>query len=235
MSDLTVMLADTPTLKREVYRFRYKIYIEQMKRRQIYADHGARLVEEPMDASARNYIAFKGDAPVGIIRANMADDPAMAYYRKLYRIDALGVRDVAKVQITTKLMVRPDLRNTAIGPRMIQHYADQAYRLGVEADLIDCNKPLMPFFERMGYFSYCGWVFHKEYGTVRPMIFAVDTVDYMDTIHSILVTPAKSRIKDGCYGGYELIRRIAEPPSGGLAHAAYVAAFIPMSRVAAAE
>ena len=233
MSGFKVLLADTPELKQEVYRFRYGIYVEQMKRRQLYADHAARLIEEPMDHSARNYIAFKGDEPVGVIRANMADDPAMAYYRKLYRIDSLRVRDISKVQITTKLMVRPDLRNTAIGPRMIQQYADQSYRLGVHVDLIDCNKPLIPFFERVGYFSYCGWVFHKEYGTVRPMVLAVDMVNYVDTIRSILAAPAKLRIKDDCYGGYELIRRVAEPPSGTLTHAAYVATF--MSIAAAAE
>lgn len=234
MSNFKLLLADSPELRREVYSFRYSIYVEQMKRRQLYADHVARLIEEPMDISARNYIAFKGDVPVGVIRANMADDPAMAYYRKLYKVDALGVRDLSKVQITTKLMVRPDLRNTAIGPHMIQQYADRAFQLGVRVDLIDCNKPLMPFFERMGYFSYCGWVFHREYGTVRPMIFAVDTVDYIDAIRSILATPAKLRLKDDSYGGYELIRRVAEPPSGGLAHAAFVAAFIPMSVATAA-
>ena len=235
MSSFDVLLADTPELKRAVYRFRYRIYVEQMKRRQLHADHVARLVEEPMDRAARNYIAVKGDEPVGVIRANMADDPDMSYYRKLYRIDSLGMRDISKVQITTKLMVRPDMRNTAIGPRMIRHYADQSYQLGVQVDLVDCNKPLIPFFERIGYFSYCGWVFHKEYGSVRPMAHAVDTVHYIDTIGSILAAPAKSRIKDNCYGGYELIRRIAEPPSTPMAHAAYVATFRPISIPAAAE
>jgi GNAT superfamily N-acetyltransferase len=235
LPDFKVLLADTPDLKRMVHRFRYEVYVEQMKRRQIWADHAARLIEEPMDASARNYIAFKGDAPVGVIRANMADDPAMAYYRKLYRIDSLGVRDVSKVQITTKLMVRPDLRNTTVGARMIQFYADQGYQLGVQVDLLDCNRPLMSFFERMGYFSYCGWVFHKEYGTVRPMIFGVDTVDYISTIGSILAPPAKARIRDNCYGGYDLVGRVADPPASALAHAAFIAAFRPMRVAIAAE
>ena len=225
MSALEVVLADTPDLLHQVYRFRYHVYVEQMKRRQIHADHAARLIAEPMDASARNYIAFKGGDAVGVIRANMADDPAISYYRKIYKIDELGLRDLSRIQITTKLMVRPDLRRTAIGPRLIQHYADQGYQLGVEVDFLDCNKPLVPFFERMGYCSYRGWVFHKEYGTVRPMIYATDVIDYVDAIGSILAAPAKAHIMDDCYRGYDLIRRVAEPPASSHAHAAFVMAF----------
>lgn len=232
MSPLTVILADTPDLKHAVYRFRYEVYVEAMKRRQLWADHGARIVQEPMDASARNYIAMRDGATVGVIRANSADDPATSYYRKLYRIDALGVRDMSKVQITTKLMVRPDLKNTAVGPRLISSYADDSYKLGFQLDVIDCNRHLVPFFERIGYFSYVGWVFHKEYGTVRPLVYAPDTISYLESIGSLLAPISRRRLIEDCYGGNDLIRRVAEPPASATVRAAYHAAFAPIALAA---
>ena len=77
---------------------------------------------------------------------------------------------------------------------------------------LDCNKPLIPFFERMGYFSYTGWVFHKEFGTVRPMVFAVDAIEYLRRLKSFLADAASLHTADGQYGGYDLIRRHAETP-----------------------
>lgn len=216
MGKLTVMLADTAELRRAVFAFRYRIYVQHMRRRQRYADHNAEAVVEPMDASARNYLAVIGDDVVGVIRANMADDRTASYYTKLYMLPSLNISNLTRTQITTKLMIRPDLRGTIVGPRLVQFYADQGYKLGVELDLLDCNQHLIGFFERLGYFAMSKWVFHREYGLVRPMILAVDSVKYLRSIGSILAPSAEKRLEDGCYGGYDLVRRNAAmllPPS----------------------
>jgi hypothetical protein len=87
-------------------------------------------------------------------------------------------------------MVDPQFQNSSIPIRLIQQYAYDEIADGVAVDLIDCNKHLVPFFERFGYFSYIGWRFHKEYGTVRPMFFPVDTIAYQTIIGSPLLPPA---------------------------------------------
>lgn len=217
MARFEVRLADTADLRQLVYRFRYDVYVKKMGRRQIYADHSAECVVEPMDASARNYIALLDGKPIGSIRANSFDDPRAKYYRSIYRIHQFPELALQKVQLTTKLMLLPQYQGTSYGPRLIQAYAAEGYRLGVEVDFIDCNKHLIPFFERMGYFSYTGWVFHKEYGTVRPMFLAVDTISYLRRLGSILSSAASQHIIDGQYGGYELVRRHGETPTTNLA------------------
>lgn len=161
-SQTVFALCDSAATRRALFRFRYRIYVELMKRRQRYADHDRRSIEEPTDADARNFAVSRDGEVVAAIRANAADDPAMSYYQRLYRIDGLGLRDVGRVQVTTKLMIRPDLRGTTLAARLLAQYGEDAFRRGMHVDTIDCNAPLVPMFERFSYHSYCGWVFHRE-------------------------------------------------------------------------
>ncbi|RWQ65586.1 hypothetical protein [Mesorhizobium sp.] len=109
-------------------------------------------------------------------------------------------------------MVLPQFRHTTFPIKLIREYAAAGYRDGVQVELLDCNKPLVPFFEKMGYFSYRGWGFHKEFGTVRPMFFAVDVLDYLEEIGSFLKSAADGVISNGQYDGYDLVARLAEEP-----------------------
>jgi GNAT superfamily N-acetyltransferase len=211
MSRFEVVLADTKKLRRQVYRFRYRVYVGLMGRRQIYADHSSGTVIEPMDENGWNYLALVDGKLIGTIRSNTFDDPTTSYYRKILHNGRFEGVAVEKTQLTTKLMILPEYHGTSFGPRLIHAYSCEGYRRGIEVDFIDCNKHLIPMFERMGYFSYAGWVFHKEYGTVRPMFFAVDTIDYLRSLRSFLAEPASRHITNGRYGGYELVRRYAEP------------------------
>lgn len=61
----------------------------------------------------------------------------------------------------------------------------------------------------MGYFEYCGWRVHKEFGTIKPMFHAVDAVAYLERTGSFLWKEAAAFFCDNSYGGNELVRRHA--------------------------
>ncbi len=68
---LTIRLAETSEDRQRVFRFRYEIYVEKMKRPQTYADHAARSVEEPLDGTGRIYLAEDDQGHVvGTVRSN---------------------------------------------------------------------------------------------------------------------------------------------------------------------
>src|SRR5438067_13354099 len=73
--------------RNEIYRFRYRIYVDQMGLRQKYADHARKRVVEPRDEAARIYAAYFNGTIVGTIRGNRFSDLPTADYRKVYRID----------------------------------------------------------------------------------------------------------------------------------------------------
>src|SRR3990167_2363366 len=112
MARFEVLRADTPDLKQRVYRFRYDIYVRTMGRRQIYADHDAGTIVEPMDKAGRNYLAFLDGKPIGTLRGNTFDDPATDYYRKIYRLQDFTTLAAQTTQLTTKLMMLPQYRGT---------------------------------------------------------------------------------------------------------------------------
>jgi hypothetical protein len=192
-----------------------------MKRRQLHANHKRRSIIEPLDESGRVYLAMRGGKPVGTIRGNTTADAQAGYYRNLYQIDRFNFADPATIQISTKLMIDPDYAGSTLTPRMLSLYAAEGYRLGMRVDFVDCNKHLIGFFEKLGYFSYCGWRFHKEFGAIRPMFFAVDAVDYLHELRSIIAALARATLVDGQYGGYELIRKFATPPKNKFGVMAY--------------
>mgnify|MGYP001809710637 CR=1 FL=1 len=215
-----VVRADDEELAELVYRFRYHVYVTLMKRRQIHADHLRQQVMEPLDGAGTNFLAVKDGRIVGTIRRNMLDDPTTAYYAKVYRADLFDRERFPKIAITTKLMMLPQYQRSTLPIRLIAAYAADGYVRGVEIDLIDCNSHLVDFFEKMGYFSYTGWTFHKEYGTVRPMFLSVDAIGYLKSINSFLWQEAAAAIADNAYGGYRLIRDLAEEPRNARIRAA---------------
>ena len=58
----------------EIYRFRYRIYVEQMGLRQKYADHIRKRVVESVDELARVYAAYLNGTIVGTICGNRFSD-----------------------------------------------------------------------------------------------------------------------------------------------------------------
>lgn len=197
---------------REVYELRYLIYIEQMKREQKYADHAARQIKEPMDEDGVIFVARKAGRVVGTVRGNRASDQSAAYYRSFYRIELFGDTDPNCIQITTKLMVLPELRSSGIPMQLLLRYTQNALKNGIRLDVMDCNDYLIPLFEHFGFLSYMGWAEHAEYGRVRPMFLAPDAHAHLRNVGSALAKMAQTHTVDGQYGGYDLIRRLALRP-----------------------
>jgi hypothetical protein len=222
------VLCDSAALRRAVFAFRYETYVVAMQRRQVHADHARRVIEEPMDADGHNYAALLGDEVVATIRASHAEDPAARYYRRLYRVDELC--DAAHAQVTTKLMIRSDLRRSSLGARLLAFYGADRVQRGMRVDVMDCNAPLVPMFEGLGYHSYCGWVFHREFGTVRAMFTAADTLRWFHAIGSPLGRMDGRLVADDAYGGYALVRRMASPPTNPVLRAPHEALFGPAAR-----
>ncbi len=198
------------TARSEVYRFRYRIYVEQMGLRQKYADHARKRVVEPLDETARIYAAYVNGAVVGTIRGNRFSDPATAYYRKLYRIDGRFPFRPDEMSLTTKLMFDPALRRSLYPARLIVHYArDFSAQRPCKIDFADCRRWLLPFFLKLGYVDYLGWVFHREYGSVRPLFCPADQVLRLQRLRSPLAAVAPDLYDNDMFGGEDLIRRLS--------------------------
>ena len=197
--ELNIRLAETQEDRDKVYRFRYRVYVQEMNVPQSYADHARQIIVEPLDRQAKIMAAFVKDAVVGTVRANTGRDSDLAYYPELY-----GMKDFARsaypdrTSITTKFMVAAEYRNTTLAYRL----AAAMYRLGLEDNIlynfIDCKAEHASFYQMLGYRPYRGRIRHPEIGNeALPMVLPMTDLDYLAAVRSPFVKVAKSCFQQG--------------------------------------
>lgn len=183
---------------RQVYQFRYSVYVEEMKRPQRYANHESRIVVEPLDTHAHILAAFDKDKLVGTVRINFCRDSNLNYYEELY-----GLREFAShhypfaVSITTKFMVAREYRRTLLSARLATELYKLALREGIKVDFIDCNAHLESYFESLGYRRYKPPVNHHEYGQVLPMMLNLTDLNHLKHVRSPFYKPAFEILSSG--------------------------------------
>lgn len=170
----------TDKAREDVYSFRYRIYVEEMKRLQMYADHLKKQVREPLDVSGHLLAAYdSNDRTIGTVRFNVGVDQHFGIYNDLYRLRSFSPFFPERVSITTKLMVSPHFRGTSLALSLAMSCYTRGLELGTCFDFIDCNPPLVGFFERLGYRQMVAPVEHPEFGTVVPLVLVIHDVDHL--------------------------------------------------------
>jgi hypothetical protein len=187
LKDITIRRAESADDLEKLYRFRYRVYVEEMGRPQRYADHAARRVEEPLDATAVNWIALdQDDRVVGCLRWNSGRDTDFSEYVDLYDMRRAGPYFPEHCGTTTKLMVDAAHRRSALPVLLCRAGYRQARQKGVIADFMDCNPHLEAQFAAFGYRPYRHRIQHPEYGDVLPMLLVCADLDHLRRVRSPL-------------------------------------------------
>lgn len=185
MSQLAIELATDAASRAAVFRFRYDIYVTEMRRAEPDADHVRRWLSDDLDAWALIVVARDaGDGGVvGTVRVNLLRDGHAGYYERFYRLHELSTSERQRSAITTRMMVASTWRGSRLGLDL----AKAAYRIGqlnaVTHDRIDCNSPMVPFFTRLGYLE-TGRARHPVYGDVHLMTLALQDRAHLESVRS---------------------------------------------------
>ena len=161
-----------------LHRFRYDVYVTEMHRVQLHADHRARTIIDPLDATGHDLLASRGAQVVGCVRLNLARDGGLGDYEQFY-----AMREAARLHpkhsaIVTRLMVAPGYRRTVLPAQLCTAVYELALGLDVRVGYIDCNSHLRKFFRRLGFIAHVEEREHHEYGCVQPM-----RLDMLDAGH----------------------------------------------------
>jgi hypothetical protein len=163
-----------------------------MKRFQMHADHLKRQVCEPLDISGHLLTACdSNDQMIGTVRFNVGVDQHFGIYTNLYHLQLFSPFFPEKVSITTKLMISPHFRGSSLALSLATVCYARGLDLGTCFDFIDCNPPLVAFFERLGYRQTVGPIDHPEYGTVVPLVLVMHDIDHLTTVGSPFASIAR--------------------------------------------
>ena len=181
---MEIRLATQPAELAAIYRFRYAIYVEEMNRKQKYADHEARLIQDPIDCGSYILGAWENGELVGTVRSSVLSRVDISDYYDFYQIARLTPAEIALSSITTRLMIHSRHRRGSLAIRL----AKAIYQIGLEqaitTDLIDCNEHLVPFFTGLGYRLHRNDLVHPEYGAVTVMKLGLSDYAHLQQIRS---------------------------------------------------
>jgi hypothetical protein len=179
-----IKLVSNEAERMAVYRFRYDVYVKEMRRTQKYADHEREIIEEPLDRLGKIVFAEDAGRVVGTARFNVGVDQHFGFYEELYNLRSFGSFYPSFLCITTKLIVAPEYRRRTLPCQLSVFCYKQALPLGPVFDFIDCNPPLVPFFKKLGYRQVFPNINHPEYGFVVPMILAIYDRQHLEKVRS---------------------------------------------------
>lgn len=167
-----------------VFRLRYEVYVEELGRTQRYADHAARRIEEPLDASANVFCAYEGARLVGTVRSNYTRRSSLGEYEALYEMKRCGAAHPLNTSVTTKLVVAPDHRRSTLAYRLAVATYHVGLCDGILFDFVDVYPARVPFFERLGYRVHIPRAVHPEYGAVIVMRLGMRDAEHLAAVDS---------------------------------------------------
>ena len=208
-----VRIATTETKKEEIYRLRYKVYIEEMRgqNRHTEADNQKQQLRDHWDDRAYHFYVEQDGVVVACARLNLRRDGPFECEEQFdtERFKPAFPRHVCMI---SRLALHPDLR----GSYVLKQLTCSLYGFMLEEEMrfnfIDCHPQLLPLYSRLGFRVYRAGFNHDKYTYVIPMVLDLDDIDHLKRMKSPLVSVAE-------HFGYPATRDPQSCPSSNAAAA----------------
>jgi len=169
----------------QVFRLRYRVYVEEIGARMKHADHERRIIRDPLDKTARVLGAFVIGELVGSVRLNWASHDK-DNYAEYYNMRAFGKYFPERTTFTNKLVVAAEFRKSPVAITLAVEGFKIYCRSDAAFDFIDCKGDLKPFFLKLGYRQvFPDVVGHPESGATHyPMVLVNADIDHLTKVRS---------------------------------------------------
>ena len=185
---ITVEAALDEAQRHEVYRFRYRVYVEELGLDPPGADRAAGEVRDALDEEATNYLLRRDGAVVGSLRLlNLADssDPAPLIAKFALRpvLETFALREIVT---TSRFMLDPTLRHGKAILALMRRAFEDAREAGVRLNYGDCSPHMLPLYEHLGYRRYGAAFNDPHFGYKLPILMLLGDVEGLAAVRSPL-------------------------------------------------
>ena len=195
---LIVSIATTAEEKKAIYAFRYRVYVEEMSRQLKPIGNDQELLYDEMDEWSFQVYVKAGSEIVGAGRVNIGsigDFPSdlvkglsLDRFQKFYE----GKKD-QKFALSTKVMVAPEYRNSQVLYFIIAKGYELYCEHRVQFSFGGCNIYLLRLYEGIGLRRFGRNFIDPGYGLITPIVWLVDDIEHMRTLHSPFYRLARKR------------------------------------------
>jgi predicted GNAT family N-acyltransferase len=185
--EVKIIDAYTEQERQAIYRFRYKIQVEEMKRDIPETDHLRKRIFDRLDSMSSIVYAESCGRIVGTARLviGYADDFPEELNRvfKLtqYQQFACGRKIIG---FATKLMVDPYFRKTPLSYRLMARVYEFARDHNVQFSFSGSNPYLIPMYEHLGYRRVGTGFQDPGYGFIIPTLLLVEDIVHLTAVRS---------------------------------------------------
>jgi GNAT superfamily N-acetyltransferase len=152
----TIKLAATEMEREAIYRHRYDIYILELGKSHIPADHNRRMLADEADGSADLLYAILDGVVIGSTRMQRGASMLFsAVNKEMYQTVAISkALDPEKIVIVDRLMVRPEHRRSRVTTELMNNTYVCMLNKGIKLALINTEEKYLHLYLRFGFRVY---------------------------------------------------------------------------------
>jgi len=193
---LTIRFAATAEDREQVWRLRYRIYVEEMG-----YDFGATPDRRLPDVPPKNnrlLLAEADGAAVGTVAIDWGGDLAFGDDdRAVYQLDRfLAAVPADRLMTVTRFMTTPEARQGQAPELLLDAVLHFALERGVAAIFLDCRPHLINFYMRLGFRPYAPTASHPIPGILVPLVLLLDDHAHLVRVRSRFAALAQARPAD---------------------------------------
>ncbi|MBP2632439.1 MAG: cyclic nucleotide-binding protein [Firmicutes bacterium] len=197
--EFQICIANTLAEKKAIYKFRYKIYIEEMAKDKLKLNHRDKELSDEMDEWGVLIYVKNGNEVVGTARMNFGkmrdfheeiiEELSMKDFHEYY----VSINSDYQVAFVSKLMVAVEYRSSSVLYLILIKFYEFYTKMGVQFSFAGCNLHLLCFYEKMGYHRYGKNFTDFGYGLLSPLVMLTDDLQHFRTIRSPFFRIAKKK------------------------------------------
>lgn len=195
---IKIGIAETKEEKLEIYRFRHRVYIEEMQKQPKLRDPKKKLLFDEMDEWTFLLYAKVGEELIGTMRVNIG--PIKQFPTEIIQSLSLDrfrdfqkYREEPKYALTTKLMVSQKYRNSAALHLLTAKGYELYCNHHVQFNFGGCNFYLLRLYEQMGCYRFGHNFVDPGYGLLAPIVLLVDNINHLKAVRSPFFRKARKR------------------------------------------
>jgi predicted GNAT family N-acyltransferase len=197
-SSIKIGTAITLEEKYEIYRFRYKTYVEEMSKNIMDADNTNKQLYDELDEWGILLYAKIGTEVIATERINigtLADFP-QSVIKNLY-LDAFQNCYIEggdhKFAYITKVMIAPAHRGSSVLYLLMAACYEICCHNQIQFGYGICNLHLLRLYEQMGWHRYTKNFNYPGYGLQVPIVLLADDIQHLRKVRSPLLRMARKR------------------------------------------